>query len=73
MIDRLNERSIELYKPGQHLSVDEAMIAFDGRHSSKQYLLSKPHPYGFKVWVFAESVSGYALQVEVYTGKAPEC
>lgn len=71
MIDRLNERSAELYKPGQHLSVDEAMIAFDGRHSSKQYLPSKPHPYGFKVWVCAESVSGYALQVEVYTGKAP--
>ena len=46
------------------------MIAFDRRHSSKQYLLSKPHPYAFKVWVFAESVSGYALQVEVYTGKA---
>jgi len=58
-----------VYKPRQHLSVDEAMIHFKGRHHAVQYMPMKPIKWGFKVWVCAEAASGYALQVDVYSGK----
>ena len=69
MIDRANDKFASIYKPKQHISVDEAMIQFNGRHSAKQYVRGKPIQWGFKVWVCAESSSGYALQVEIYQGK----
>ena len=70
MIDLFNTRAADVYKPTQHLSVDEAMIPFKGRHPSRQYMPKKPVKWGFKVWVCAEAGSGYALQLEVYEGKA---
>jgi hypothetical protein len=69
MIDLVNDRCGALYKPKQHICVDEAIIKYKGRHIAKQYLPKKPNKWGFKVWVCAESASGYALQFEVYDGK----
>ena len=37
----------------------------------KQYMPCKPTRFGFKVWVLAESGTGYALRCELYTGRAP--
>jgi len=70
MIHLFNTQSADLYSPKQQLSVDEAMVKFKGRHHAKQYMPMKPTKYGFKVWVCAEAITGYALQVEVYEGKA---
>jgi hypothetical protein len=69
MLDLVNERFASVYKPKQNLSLDEAMVAFKGRSHFKQYMPNKPTKWGFKVWVIAESDSGYVLQVDVYTGK----
>lgn len=52
-------------------SIDEAMIAFKGRSSMKQYVPKKPVKRGFKVWVKADAVSGYVSEIDVYTGKVP--
>ncbi len=50
-------------------SIDEAMIAFKGRSSMKQYMPKKPTKRGFKVWVRSDSANGYVCQMDVYTGK----
>ena len=47
----------------------EVMIAFKGRSSMKQYTPKKPTKRGFKVWMRADSNSGYVFQLECYTGK----
>ena len=47
------------YKPHKELTVDEAMIAFNGRHFLKQYVPSKPTKWGFKVWTLADATNGY--------------
>lgn len=57
------------YQPHRELSVDEAMIAFKGRLSSKQYMPIKPIKWGIKVWELADSTNGYVLDMEMYTGK----
>ena len=63
------ERFSTLYNPPRELSVDEAMIKFQGRSSLKQYMPMKPIKRGIKVWVLADSVSGYFSRLEVYSGK----
>ncbi len=56
------------YKPHREQTIDEAMIAFKGRLSFKQYLPAKPTKFGIKVWVRADSHNGYVHQFQVYTG-----
>ncbi len=36
-------------------SVDEVMIPYFGRHSSKQFIHGKPIQYGYKVWALCTS------------------
>lgn len=50
-------------------SIDEAMIIFKGRSAFRQYMPMKPAKRGYKVWVIADSKTGYVHQVDIYTGK----
>ena len=58
-----------VYNLHRCVSVDEAMIPFKGRSTLKQYLPQKPVKRGIKVWVLADSKTGYASSLEVYKGK----
>ena len=60
---------LTVYKPNRENSIDEAMIAFKGRISFKQYLPAKPTRFGIKVWERADSHNGYVCEFQVYTGK----
>ena len=68
----LCQRFSSLYDPPRELSVDEAMIKFQGRSSLKQYMPKKPIKRGIKVWVLADSANGYFSRLEVYSGKQTE-
>lgn len=69
IIDHLSSRFTEMYQPHCEVSVDEAMIKFQGRSSLKQYMPLKPVKRGIKVWVLADSHNGYFRKFEVYSGK----
>ena len=70
--DRVGVKCIESYNPNKEHSIDEAMIAFKGRLSYKQYLPAKPTKFGIKVWERADARNGFVLEFQVYTGKKPE-
>ena len=55
-----------------HLSIDESMISYKGRLSFVQYLPKKPHKWGMKAWVLADSINGYTWGWKLYTGKEGE-
>jgi len=57
----------EEYRPRQNLAVDEAMVAFKGQLSMKQYVPSKPIKRGIKIWECADSLNGYVCNFQVYT------
>lgn len=59
----------EHFKPNRELSIDEAMIRYNGRLHFKQYIRAKPSPWGIKVWCCADPRTGYLLTYDVYTGK----
>ena len=44
-----------------------------GRSSMKHYLPKKPIKRGFKVWVRAQSATGYFSDFKVYTGITINC
>ena len=60
------------YSLGSRISIDEGMIKFKGRSSLKQYQSLKPTKRGYKVWILAESTTGYVYNFEIYTGKGAE-
>ena len=50
-------------------SIDEAMVLFKGRSTLKQYMPMKPTKRGYKIWIRADSNTGYVFQFQVYTGR----
>ena len=57
------------YRPHREQAIDEAMVAFKGRSSMKQYNPMKPVKRGFKIWTRADSHNGYVCEFECYTGR----
>ena len=64
---KLNASFKQFSSPSQHLALDEAMVAFKGRSPIKQYIPSKPHKWGYKIWCL--SSDNYLLHFEIYAGK----
>ena len=68
-LDIVLEKFKSCYQPHQHISIDESMISYKGRLSFVQYLPKKPHKWGLKAWVLADSTNGYTWGWKLYTGK----
>lgn len=71
IMDQMKKRCIENFVPEQHLSYDESMIRYYGRHGCKQFIRGKPIRFGFKMWCLNTS-SGYLVNFELYQGKGPK-
>ena len=69
LLNLLLPRFRDSYTPNQYLSIDENMISFKGRLSFLQYLPKKPHKWGMKAWVLADTQTGYTWAWKLYTGK----
>lgn len=67
LAEKLNASFAAHFTPTQHLSLDEAMVAYKGRATNKQYIPSKPHKWGYKIYCLASE--NYLLHFEVYEGK----
>ena len=61
---------MKLYQPSRNISIDERMVRNKGRYSFRQYIEDKPTKWGMKIWVLAESTTGYTCDYEVYTGRS---
>ena len=69
ILDLVQKTWPEHHNPHKEMCVDEAMIAFKGRCSFRQYLPAKPVKWGLKVWSICDSHTYYMLNMSVYTGK----
>jgi hypothetical protein len=67
LAEQLNHSFAAHFTPTQYLSLDEAMVAFKGRSPIKQYIPSKPHKWGYKIYCLASE--DFLLHFEVYEGK----
>lgn len=67
LAEKLNASFAAHAAPSQRLTLDEAMAAYKGRSPIKQYIPSKPHKWGYKIYCL--SSEDYLLRFEVYEGR----
>jgi hypothetical protein len=67
LAEQLNRSFAAHFTPTRHLALDEAMCAYKGRSPIKQYIPSKPHKWGYKIYCLASE--NYLLRFEIYEGK----
>jgi len=68
IFDILNKTSGKYFSKEEKFSVDEMMVPYFGRHSSKQFIRGKPIRYGFKIWSLCTS-TGAGVWYEPYCGR----
>ena len=67
--EQVQKASCRYWQPRQHVSLDERMIRFKGRHAMKVYLKNKPVKWGFKSYALCDSSNHYNWKFEIYTGQ----
>ena len=67
LIDIVNDKLIQFGAFTEHLSIDEQMLPYFGRHSCKMFIRGKPIRFGNKNWVICSS-DGYPFKVIPYQG-----
>ena len=67
LFNHLNDRYVKYWPVEEDLDVDESMVPYYDRHSSKQFIRGKPIRFGFKIWCLNTRL-GYLIQFEPYQG-----
>ena len=57
-----------VFVPYQDLCIDESLLLWKGRLSFRQYIPSKRHRFGTKLFVLCDVLTGYIQDLIVYTG-----
>jgi len=68
-LDHMTRQFQEIYEVNGFVTLDESMVKYKGRLAFRQYLPHKANKWGIKVWVLAESSTGYVSNFQVYTGR----
>ncbi|GBM38923.1 PiggyBac transposable element-derived protein 3 [Araneus ventricosus] len=63
----LNEALQQFGVLAEHLSIDERMVRYFGRHECKMYMKGKPVKFGYKLWILT-SFDGYPFYIIPYQG-----
>lgn len=67
--EHIKNRCRSLFNPDQRTNQHRwAHAPIQRRPPLKQYIRWKPNPYGFKLWAFADSDTGYQVDFNVYFG-----
>lgn len=72
----LIEHCREIFKktmmPHENLCIDESIVVFKGRLLFKQYIPSKRHRFGIKMFVLCDVMTGYILDFIIYCGEGTD-
>lgn len=58
--------------PHQNLCIDESIIVFKGRLIFKQFIPSKRHRFGIKMFVLCDVMTGYIIDFLIYCGEGSD-
>ncbi|KAG8238895.1 hypothetical protein J437_LFUL015180 [Ladona fulva] len=71
MITYINNKMSEVINPSRKLTIDESMVLWYGRLAIRQYISTKHHKYGMKLYVLAEP-NGLVQKIHLYGGSKDE-
>lgn len=70
LLNHIQTASQMYFQPYDTISVDERMVASKHKFSGiRQFVKDKPIRFGIKLWVLADTVTGYTYSFFVYLGK----
>jgi len=72
LIDNTSETFCKYYQPKRELAIDEMIVGTRCRVHFLQYIPKKPTKWGIKIFVNSESLTGYVLTYDVYTGSTSD-
>ncbi len=64
----MKDKFQQFFKPYQNLCIDESVLVWKGRLSFKQYIPSKRHRFGVKLFILCDCETKYILDFIIYTG-----
>ena len=56
------------FKPFQNVVIDESLMLFKGRLAFKQYIPSKRHRFGLKMYVLCDCETGFVMDLCIHCG-----
>lgn len=68
VVDYLDKKCRENFIPGKKIAIDESTVGFKGRIIFKMYNPQKPTKWGLRVYVLADSQTGYVSVILPYYG-----
>nr|CAI5841314.1 unnamed protein product [Callosobruchus analis] len=68
IFNKMEQKFSQNFIPSEMIVVDETMIPFKGRLLFRQYISTKRHKYGLKIFKLCDSV-GYTFRMSLYTGR----
>jgi hypothetical protein len=68
VVDYLRNKFREIFSPFEKLCIDESLVLFKGRLSFRQYIPSKRHRFGVKLFMLYDCKMGFCLDFIIYTG-----
>jgi hypothetical protein len=68
VVDYLRNKFREIFSPFEKLCIDESLVLFKGRLSFRQYIPSKRHRFGVKLFMLCDCKMGFCLDFIIYTG-----
>ena len=70
LIDHVRRVSQDIFQPYEKIAVDERMVRSKHTFSGiRQFMKDKPVKVGIKLWVLADTITGYTSICLVYLGK----
>ncbi|XP_066596608.1 piggyBac transposable element-derived protein 4-like [Prorops nasuta] len=67
-LEPINSRFSDYFIPGENICVDESVVKFKGKISFITYNPNKPTKWGIRVYVLADSETGYVYSILPYYG-----
>ncbi|XP_041102644.1 piggyBac transposable element-derived protein 4-like [Polyodon spathula] len=68
IITALQETFTRVFCPFEDVCIEESLMLWKGRLSFKQYIPSKRHHFGIKLFIICNVKTGYILNFIIYTG-----
>jgi len=69
VVETLRKKFKSIFIPHQNLCIDESIVEWKGRLTFKQYIPSKRHRFGIKLFVLCDCKSGFVLDFWGNLGK----
>ncbi|XP_064460258.1 piggyBac transposable element-derived protein 4-like [Ornithodoros turicata] len=69
LLQHTNDTSTRFFQPHRDLSIDERMVTSKARPGIRQHARDMLTKRGYRLWILADSQTGYTVQFSVYKGR----